>query len=409
MAESIDTAIADLDEGEALKDVLTLLELANFSTSAWEPGDPAYDLTSTVTTWGVRQYNRWIAPALRSQFLDRAEGVLLRLKAWADYNRPAKEETFGVGDVTIENRGSYIGAVAVGAIRVRNAGGKSFTNTAAKFVPLWAGSGPYPAVTFQVRADEAGSASNTAPNALPTFPTPLSAGPAGLYVRSNAALFGADGETDELLRDRCRVAAAERGMGPRDSYRSIALDPIGAMKRNGALIPSTWPPSVNIARARVVEPGNGRVTVFLGSLTGAAAGTASTADTDVFIAAVALRLLAAVPGCTLTVLPAVEVPINYGTIQIQVRAEALVSKAAAEAVAGAALAKFFRELAIGGEVLSPNGQGYVFHDHVIAAALSGAGAFAVTFSGVSTDVTLNPGEVAVPTYTVQAVLVTQGA
>lgn len=408
MAEPIEVAIADLDPDEALKDVLAILTLLGFSTTAWEPGDSALDLTDAVTTWAVKQWNKRVSPALRAQFLDYASGTLLRIKAWTDYNRPERDATFAAGDVIVENRGTFVGTIAAGAIQVKN-GRKGFTSTKAVFVPLWAGSGPYPTVTVTVRADEAGSGSNTPSNGLPTYPAPLAAGPAGLHVVTNSALFGADGESEELLKERCRLAAAERGMGPRDAYKSIALDPIGAMKRRGLPVPATWPAFVAVTRARVHEPGNGHVVVYLAGSGGTATGDMLTPDSDVYVCAVALQLLAAVPGSNLLAVAAAEKAINYGTIRIDIRAESLVSKEAAEAFAAAALGKFFAELAIGGEVLVPNGQGYVFVEHVRAVALSTPGSFNVTMTGTSADVALAPGEVAVPHFRVQAVLVNQGA
>jgi hypothetical protein len=410
VAQSITSLLAPLDPDQAIKDFLAVLALVTGSPAdQWEPGDIAYDLTDTVTTWLCNQWNTWVLPALQAQFLAYASGAWLSYVAWAKYNRPRTEATFAVGDLVLENRGVGVGTIGVGTVRVTNATGQTFTNTTSAFMPLWIGSGGYPVVTLSMRADVAGSGSNTLANALPVYPTPPSAAPFGnLYVQSNAALLGADAEADTLLRRRCQLAAAERGMTPREFIEATARDPIGAMTRAGLPIPSTWPPTVNVTRVRIDEPGNGVVNVWLASPTGAAAGSTSTQDSDVYVCNTALQLLAAPIGGSLNVAPAVEHDIDFGTITISVKREANVDKATAEATAGVALAAFFSTLPVGGERLIAGGQGYALIEHVLSTATSGPGAFNGATSGVSTDVALAVSEVAVPTYTVLASVVTQG-
>jgi hypothetical protein len=406
----IEEMLADRDPDQGLKDFLALLALVGFDSTAWEPGDMAYDVSDTVTTWFTNMFNTWVLPALRAQFLRFASGSWLSYRAWTSENRPREEATFAEGDVIIENRGVGVGTIAVGTLRVKNANGKTFTNTSAAFMPLWSGSGPYPTATFTMEADEAGSASNTSTNALPTYPTPPAAAPFGnLYVQSNAPLLGADEESDDLLRRRCQLAASEVALPTRAKIEAIARDPIGAMKRAGLPIPTTWPPTVNVTRVRLVEPGSGVMNVYLASASGAASGDTSTDGTDVYICNTALQLLAAVPGGTLTVAAATEHPINFGALTIWVARESNVTKTAAEATATTAVDTFFSTLAIGGERLVAGGQGYVLIEHVLAVATSGPGAFDASTSGVSVDTALAVNEVAVPTFSsITANLVTQG-
>jgi hypothetical protein len=408
MALPIDQQVADLDPAQATKDFLTMLGLVWDGAAAWEPGDFGFDFTDTIIAWFCDRWNQWIAPTIRAQYLDFASGDALTFAAWARYNRPRNAETFAVGDVVLESRGIFVGTIAVGTIRIQAADGKSYTNASAATMALWMGSGPYTTATVSVRADEAGSGSNALANSLPVYPTTLRAGPGGVYVQTNAALLGTDEEADPLLKKRCALAIQERALSGRGLLEAIALDPIGALRRAKLPIDPTWPATVNVTRVRLDEPGNGVTLAYLMSAGGAASGDTSTPGSDVFICNVAMQSLGLPAGGTLTTAAAAEHAIAYGTITVKVRREVLVTAVAAAATATAALVAFFETLAGGGERLVPGGQGYVLIDHVRAAAMSGPGAFEVTFGGVSVDVALGVNEVAVPTYTVVVSLVTQG-
>lgn len=408
MALPIDQQVSDLDPAQATKDFLTLLGLVWDGAVAWEPGDFGYDFTDTLITWICNRWNQWITPTIRAEYLDFASGQALTFAAWARYNRPRQEASVVVGDIVLESRGIFVGTIAAGTVRVQAGNGKSYTNTNAAAMALWIGSGPYPTATLTMRADEAGAASNALANSLPTYPTPLRAGPGGVYVQSNAALLGSDEEADRLVKRRCALAIQERALSGRGLLEAIALDPIGALRRANLPIDPSWPPTVNVTRVRLDERGGGVTYAYLMSDGGAASGDTSTAGTDVFITNAAMQRLGVPAGGTLVVAAATEHPINYGTISVKIAAESLVTKAAAEATATAALIAFFRVLPGGGERLTAGGQGYALIDHVRAAAMTGRGAIEATFSGVGLDVALNVDEVAVPTYTVVASLVTQG-
>lgn len=406
---TIEEQLADRDPDQALTDVLALLALAGFDSTAWEPGDIAYDLTDSVTTWFCNMANAWILPAMRARYLRYASGSWLSYEAWTRYNRPRGEATFAEGDVIFENRSVNVGTIAAGTLRHKNAAGKSFTNTNAAFMALWSGSGPYPTAIFTMRADEAGSASNTSTGALPKYPTPPTAAPfGGLYVQDNAALLGSDDEPDPLLKRRCQLAAAERGLSPRALVEAVARDPIGAMKRAGIPIPSTWPKTVNVTRVRLVEPGNGVMQVYLASASGPATGDTSTDGTDVYICNTAIQLLAVPPGGSCTVAAATSKALNFGNITTLIARESNVTKTAAEARMKADLDAFFSTLAVGGERIIADGQGYVLIEHVHAVATQGPGAFDTSSSLITTDTTLAVNEVAVVTYTPVANIIRQG-
>lgn len=410
MAQSIDDISAPIDPDQGIKDFFSLLALlTGADTEQLEPGDLVYDLTDTVVRWFADQWNTWIVPGIQSQFLEFAEGAWLSYRAWSSENRPREASTFAVGDIVVENRGVGVGTIAAGTLRVKSASAATFVNTSAAFMPLWIGSGPYPTVMLTMRADIAGSSSNTLASALPVYPTPVAAAPFGsLYVQSNAALLGSDEEPDVLLRRRCQLAAAERGQTPREYIEAVARDPIGALRRANIPIPSTWPPTVNVTRVRLVEPGNGLIRVYLASKGGTAAGSTSVVDSDVYICDFALQLLAVPPGGSLVTAPAVEVPIAYGIFTLTVAREMNVPKATAETTAGVALAAFFSMHPVGGERLVAGGQGYALIEHVYGVAGAGKGVLDVVASGVHVDVALAPNEVAVPTYTIVAGVVAQG-
>jgi hypothetical protein len=244
----------------------------------------------------------------------------------------------------------------------------------------------------------------------------LVAGSANVYSTTNTVAFqGSDEEQDALLKDRCRISTGPLSPGgPRRAYESVALD----VRRNAVGDPVMPDPfgdaatyaaaaALNITRIHVMEPGGNVVRVLLASSSGAAAGDATTPGTDVFIANVAMQLFACPAGMTLITEPAYELAVDIGVITLYVDRASLVTKAEAEADAMEALEAFFRVFPIAGMRKTPGAIGTLYKGTVEGVAMaSNRGIFEVDANGF-TDTIVAATKVVVPSFTVNAVLVTQ--
>lgn len=407
MAASIDELTAPLDKQAVSDDVHNLLGAIFGYPLALQPGEPIPALIDVFIGWAVDEvWNPIVVPALCAPFLDRSVGDWLALIAFGTYNRPKIQSQAATLTIALENRtGGFVAPLAAGQVRVKNANtGATYTSTTQI---TFDNSAPYPLGTGTFEADVEGSGGNANPGEIAAYPTPLAVGPISVFARTNAGPgLGSDGEPDALLVQRCRLAPAELStISPPDAYASVCLDPLGAYARRNLTPPSSWGTAAPaITRVAVTEPGNSTIAVYLASASGPAAGDSSTDGTDVF-KAYAACLLVLPPGFTLTVAAAVQHTIALGTVTLYLSRAARITAAAAIATATAAINAFFSTLTIGGTRLTPGGQGYVFADAVIGVFMAGAGLIdvGITFS----DTALAVNEVPVPTYTIQAQLVTQ--
>ena len=427
MALALSDLLKPLDKTAVLTDLYAIGQALGLTTTAWQPGEPVPVVLATVVGWAVdKLWNPIVVPALSAPFLDYNGGNWLSLEAWSRYFRPRILSTFATGPVTLENRGSFTGTLAVGQVRIKSGpSGKTYTNTTAGTLTPWAGlPAAYPTVTLTFEADTSGSASNAQPGDIAAYPTPLVTGPANVFAQANGPpLLGSDQEPDDRLKTRCRDAAAElSSSGPRAALEGIALDPLGAFTRRGFPLPTTWGTvSPTITRVRIVDTGAATATVYLASDTGPAAGTASTPGTDVYKASVALLLFGGAAGVTLTTAPANANTINFGTITLYIDSAANVS--AADAVTGGnlALAYWLSRLAIGGSRKTGGGTGYLFANQVADAVGTwqqplpdgSGGVYFPKIPGLLTvdltlaDTALGAGDVVVASWTLQAQIVDQ--
>jgi uncharacterized phage protein gp47/JayE len=416
MAVALSDLIKDLDRKDVLDAFVQVAKALGLSTTAWQTGEPIYDLLTIFADQIANLWNAFIVKAIRAVFLDYAEGDWLTLFAGTFYETWRNEATFATGTLVIENRSASFYNLSAGDITFQNSNGKTFKSVTAVTLPPWSGTGPYPTATISVQADEAGTASNTPINDLAGYPTPPLSAPAGVYVYTDGggntnteAFLGSDEESDDALRQRARLFVTTLSPAPpKSAYESVALSVhVGA---NGPLLPedagySSAPP-VNINRVRVLEPGGGVVNVYLASPSGAAAGDTSTAGSDVYVANAAIQDRVVPAGISANVAAATEHAIAYGTITVYVDRATLVTATEAQADATAALTAYFQTLPIGGLRKAPGADGYVWANDVAAAAInSNKGIFAADV--LVGDVLLASSEVAVPTFTVNAVLVTQ--
>jgi Baseplate J-like protein len=418
MAIALKDLIQDLVDTEVLEDMRALGRLLGLSDYAMATGKPAGAVMSVFASQFAKLWNAYPAPWMRSAFLDYATGDWLTFRAWTGYRRYRGGQTFATGDVVLENRGGGFFTITPGVIRAKNGAGKTFTNTTGGTLTPWLGAGAYPTLSLVFQADAAGASSNTPTGGIAAYPTPLVSGPANVYAQTNAsALLGSDAEKDPALVNRCRISTGPLSPGgPRRAYESVALD----VRRNANGDPVLPEPigtdpvayaaaaALNITRVAVLEPGANVVRVLLASAAGAASGNIGTPGTDVFIANVALQLWACPSGMTLIVEAATELPLALGVITLYVNRASLVTKAEAEAAALAALDDFFRTFPIGGRRKIPGDIGRLYKGEVEGVAkAANHGIFEVDANAFAVDAIVAATHVVVPSYTVNAVLVTQ--
>jgi uncharacterized phage protein gp47/JayE len=402
MAIAIEDLVQDLSREEILATLLTVAQTVGLSTDSWKPGEPVWVVLTTVAEQLSKFWNSIIVKAIRAGFLDTAEGAWLTLLALTMYGVSRKEAAFAIGPITIENRGGGFYPLIAGEIRVINATGQTFTNTTSGTLASWTGApAAYPTLTLTFTADAAGTGSSTPIGGILAYPNTPIVAPAGVYALANAsALIGGAQEEDDALKERCRLST-----GP--------LSPAGAKSAYSAVALSTLRPdgsTIDCTRVRVLDTGGGTLAVWLASATGATPGTVLFVGTDVFLANTAIQDKVVPVGLSALVNGAIESIVTVD-VHLYVARSSNVSVAEAIASAGAALTLYFQKLPIGGNTLIPGAAtGYVFRDALTATAIkSNVGIFNadVLVDGGTGNAPLGSGEVAVPTITITAELVTQ--
>lgn len=213
--------------------LLELLTLAGFPATAWQDGSvprSLYEVEATVLV----QLQELIAEIGKGGLLDEATGDWLALLAISlfDEERVAAIKTQGLATLACSAlAGPY--TIAVAQLVATN-GSKRFRNTTGGTLVA----GGTLQLTFE--AEEAGAAYNIGSGTLTTLLTPL----AGVTI-SNPALppgstwitqSGADQESDEQLRARCRAKWATLGTGATtDSYVFWARDAASAVRKVNVL------------------------------------------------------------------------------------------------------------------------------------------------------------------------------
>jgi hypothetical protein len=411
MAIALSDLVKDLERKEVLEDFIAVGKALGLSTSGWQPGEPIYDLLTIFADQIASLWNNVLVKAIRAAFLDYASGLWLTFFAGTFYETWRQQKTFATGDLILENRSAFFYTVNPGNVRINNSNAKGFANVTGGFLLPWDGISAYPTLTISMQADEEGADSNTAIGDILPFPTvPLSA-PAGVYAQTNAtAWLGSDEETDAALKVRARLSTGPLSpASPRSAYESIAL----STRVTAAGVPLTprdegydTATAVNVNRVKVREPGGGIVLVYLASPAGAASGDNVTDGTDVFYVNALIQKKVVPAGLLCTVSSATEHAINLGVVTVYVDRDSLVTADEANAAVTDAVTVFFETLPIGGQRTVPGGQGWVFIDEIKAkASESLEGIYKVEIAVA--DVALNQNWVAVPTFSVFAIVVTQ--
>ncbi|KYG11404.1 hypothetical protein BE21_57480 [Sorangium cellulosum] len=422
MALSIYDMLSDLTDEGVLDDLKEIAKALGLTTTAWQSGEPALGLAAIFSRQIARIWNTYIVKALRAGFLDYATGDWLTLTALAVYGVRRRGKTFASLPVTLENRAGGLWVIQAGDIRLRNANGKTFRNVTEDTLAAWGGTGDYPEVTLTFEADEAGSASDTPIGAIVT--TPVTA-PEGVFALANdVAGYGQEEESDERLRERCRLSSAALSPGgPLAAYHFVALTTRRPDEDDDEpdrlLATEEGDTFVGVTRVRVLDknvsgsgvaPGN--VVVYLASDSGAAGGSVGVEGSDVFLVNAALVRHVLPPGITLSTLPAVELTVTVNIVLYVDRASNVTAAAAVDA-ATRAEQLFFRDFPIGGHRLSLMSGGRMFASEVEAKASEASPGIikaAATFTGATlsgSDLVVGINNVVVPTFNITATVVTQ--
>lgn len=322
------------------------------------------------------------AEAIRGGLLDYASGVWLELLAINLYGIEAGRiaETFATTPVTFVNTSNSPYNFADGEVIVGNG---VVTYTAPAF-ELAAAGNDGDEVTVDVTATVAGSSGSTLAATITTMVTTFN----GVACTNDSAASGTDEETDEQLRERCRLSrAALSNAGPVDAIRYVALS---AVRTDGT--------AIGVTRVQVVENGTsvGDVAVYLADSDG------SVAVDDVARIDHLLRTLVIPTGVNYIGTfdcDTVSVAITYTA---RYKASSGFSEAELATMVAAALAEMFANHPIGGYFDSGGGPSGVMYRNEIAATIACVTGEdsderpikSVTVSLPAGDVTLDPGEVA---------------
>lgn len=246
-----------------LETLLKLLALAGFPARSWHSGSVPRSLAE-MEAETLAELNNVIADIARGGFLDDATGDWLTALAKSVFDEDRVEGVKTQGDVVLTcaaGAGPY--AIGVGTFWVTDASGKRFVNVTGGTLP------DDDTLTLRFEAEAIGAEYNL-PGGVLTIPvTPL----AGVTVNNPdvggtwITQTGADEESDEELRARCRAKWATLGTGATtDSYTYWATTADAEVRRVNVL-----------EHSNLGTPADGHVTLYLAGDGGAVSGDAVTA------------------------------------------------------------------------------------------------------------------------------------
>lgn len=319
------------------------------------------------------------ADAIRGGLLDYAEGAWLTLLAINLFGVERIGETFATTTVTFTNGGANSYNFADGEVIVGNG---VVTYRAAAFTLSPSGNDGDEA-EVSVTCTVAGSAGSADAGEIDTLVTTFD----GVTCTNVAAVNGTDEETDEQLRERCRLSrAALSNAGPVDAIEFVARS---ATRADGS--------AIGVTRVQVVEdiPSMGDVTVYLADADGTVAGG------DVTTIDGLLRTLVVPTGVNyLGTSAATTVTVNL-TLTARYKSSSGYSTDELEDMVESALGTMFSEHPIGGYIETPpNGHMFLGEIEATIAAVRNEESGDRPIRSVSVtlpaaDIELEPGEVAV--------------
>jgi uncharacterized phage protein gp47/JayE len=369
------TTPATVDEVKA--SIYAAIAALGVDTTVWKPGAPTRTMIAAlaIVLAALSTLQSLIA---RMGFLALAEGEWLTQKAFFDFDVERDEGSFATGEVELDNAGGGVHSGDPGdLIFVNTNSGKTYRNTEAFSIAAFETD-----VVVPIQAIEIGSASNAAPNEIDDFETPL----LGVTVTNPASVIGRDEESDPELQARCSAKTGTLSPnGPRDAYTFVALS---AVRLDGT--------SVGVTRVRSIADGDGNVTVYVASASGAITGTSGDPETDLGAVHDAIQTQAVPLAVTETTVAATNKLILI-TYEIWLRDTLGQTEALVEEAIEDALDDFVSTYPIGGFVIPPaSGKVYlsaietvigsVFPEHTVK--------LEVTIPAGDTDLLIN--EVPVP-------------
>lgn len=378
MTIDFDSLIQRQTIADARAAVVTSAGVVNWLVETLPPLSRLRKLALDVVPVLIYNATRINAEAIRGGLLDYATGVWVDLIATNLFGLDGRiEETFATTAVAFTNASAEPYAFAAGEVRVGN-GAVEFTNMAPFTLA------PMSSVSADVIATIVGTDGNADANTITTMITTFD----GVACTNPAAARGNDRETDDALKVRCRLArSALSNSGPEDAIKLVCLS---AKRVDGT--------AIGVTRVQVVndDPNLGDVSVYLADADG------PIADDDVDRIDYLLRTLVIPSGINyLGTFPAdtVTVAITYSA---RARTRDGFTEAEIEAFVEEAINELFATYPIGGYVgTGPEG---TFYRTELSATISQAQSSAdnprpivdVTLALPAADVTLDPGELAIP-------------
>lgn len=321
------------------------------------------------------------AEAIRGGLLDYASGQWLELLAINLYGITDGRigETVATTTIAFTNTGANSYSFSDGEVIVSN-GVVTYRAAAFDLAPT---GNPGATAEVSVTCTVAGSAGNADADTITTMVTTFN----GVTCTNDAAARGTDEETDEQLRERCRLSrAALSNAGPTAAIEYVARS---ATRTDGT--------SIGVTRVQVVEDQDdmGDVAVYLADADGAVA------EDDAERIDLLLRRLVIPTGVNyLGAEPATPVTVDI-TYTARYKASAGFSTDELESMVTGALSSLFESYPIGGYIETPpNGSMYVGELEATIASVTSEESGerpirSATVSLPAADVELEPGEVAV--------------
>lgn len=287
-------AIAQITSETKDKLFSRILDVARFvglDVDSWRVGDPTRTLYRALAE-KLETADSVQAGYARASFLDTATGDFLALRASDVYNVEVQAATFAVPTVSFRNIGGGQFVLEPGSLTVSASTTKdTFVNQERIQINPGSPGSPFDLADAAFVAQLAGSSGSVILNEIDTIVTPPMP---GVTITGSGAAVGADAQTDESVRDACRLSlGALSPNGAFDAYEYVALNP----DLTGVQ---------GLSRAKAVgDTGDGTVTVYV-------AFAGSSPDGAVIAAVQAAVDIWAQPLCTdATVVAGVPRTINY--------------------------------------------------------------------------------------------------
>src|SRR5574338_459909 len=329
---------------------LDIAEGLGLPVSSWQPGDPTrslYHLQSEVlSTLGdvvVGFIGAGFLDFASSETADGAELSWLDVVAKQVFNVDVQQASFATTSVVLTNQGGGLYEIEAGDLTFQNStSDKTYRNTSGGTLAPWPGGlAPFPTLTLDVIADEAGSDSSAAAGEIDELVTTL----LGVTCTNPTAAIGTDKWDRATIIQQCRDKLGSFSPnGPREAYAYVA--------RNSELTGTTA-----VTRVRVYSYSDtGDVVVYLAS------GSGGVLEADRALVEDAI-LKWATPLCvTPTVLSATPKTIAI-TYELWVYKSVNKTAAEIEEDVEAALEQMFASRPIGGDVIPP-ATGRLYHSMI---------------------------------------------